>query len=57
MDYYQEGYDKGYGDGRSGRPADRGYLMDFLNTKTQQEYDDGYDEGYEDGKEAREREE
>jgi len=60
MGYYQDGYDKGYKDGRAGRPSSQAWpydLLDFMNTERQQEYEDGYDAGYEDGKEERLREE
>ena len=56
MSYYQEGYDKGYADGRAGKISSQEWpyaLLDILNTKEQQEYENGYDAGYEDGKEVR----
>ena len=57
-DWYQEGYDKGYEDGKEGiaeRPSS--FLDPLLNDEIQQEWENGYDAGHADGKEEYDREE
>lgn len=52
-DYYRDGYNKGYREGRAGKPHIGRSFLDILNTKTQQEWEDGYEQGYLDGREDR----
>jgi len=63
-DYYQEGYDKGYEDGRAGRersvhdhPLFDALTFDVFNPEELEEYEEGYEDGYKAGCEDREREE
>lgn len=47
---FQKGHDKGYAEGFKGEPSSRASsLMDFLNTKVQQDYCNGLEKGYRDG--------
>lgn len=47
---FQKGYDKGYAEGFEGKPSSRASsLLDFVNTKEQQDYSNGLEKGYRDG--------
>ena len=52
----QKGYEKGYGEGRAGKPSHHLHSLDFVNTERQQEYEDAKEKGYQDGKADRDKE-
>ncbi|KPJ57155.1 hypothetical protein AMJ49_02585 [Parcubacteria bacterium DG_74_2] len=58
MDWYQEGYDRGYEDGLEGRERQDSNrsITDLVFPKLdyEEEFWDGYEQGYEDGKAERE---
>ena len=52
----EKGYEKGYEEGSTGQPCSKSsHLLDFINTKEQQEYEDGLEKGYQDGQENQQR--